>query len=378
MIWSVGQADPETQPATATSTAKSHKPRPTTGLTITESDFTEILRNLYKTGKYTELLQKTARIDFDEWDFSFCWEVMILQSEAYRRMGSHLAAETTARKLLKYIQKQPGPGKRRMVIRRSNAYGNIEGYWDFGPAGRGVYRHRPVEKVQSLSFLLEVYKCVRKGVYHSPRTGKPLQGSKPVSDNSAWEAAQRDYAQCALKHLDDVVKEKIGGVNSTDRLMSDLVAALRVIDVVRTHRPKQANAKAVPVINAFIKRYEKIAETPCKKSIKRVEKLRKREFWSKHQFMTLSQRKAIINKIWNTAKQLYVTNYKWGALITSYSRRYGFLPKVQPEIKKLAARRDKLEKSFVKLDEFIQRYYRTRSPSSPGSTPRSKIPTAPW
>lgn len=160
--------------------------------------------------------------------------------------------------------------------------------------------------------------------------------------------------------------------------MSDLVAALRVIDVVRTHRPKQANTKAAPVINAFIKRYEKIAETPCKKSIKRIEKLRTRKFWPKHKFMTLSQRKAIVNKVWNRAKELYVTNYEWGAMTTSYSRRYGFGPKVQPEIKKLAARRDKLEKSFVQMDEFVQKYYRTRSPSSPGSSPRSKIPTAPW
>ena len=88
MVWSAGQAGPETQPATAISTAKSHKPQPTTGLTITESDFTEILRNLYKTDKYTELLRKTARIDFDERDFSFCWEVLMLQAEAYRRVGS--------------------------------------------------------------------------------------------------------------------------------------------------------------------------------------------------------------------------------------------------------------------------------------------------
>ncbi len=160
--------------------------------------------------------------------------------------------------------------------------------------------------------------------------------------------------------------------------MSELIGSLRIIDVARTHQSRQANAKAVPIINAFIKRYEQVAEPPCKKSIKQVEKLRKRKFWPKHRFMSLAQRRAVINKVWSTSKRLYVTNYKWGAMLTSYSRRNGILPKVQPQINKLAERRKKLEKSFVMLDEFVERKYRTRSPSKSGSTPRSKIPTAPW
>jgi hypothetical protein len=378
MVWAIGSgALRKEQPATSTSSTTQAHRQPTTGLSISESDFVVILHDLYKDGKYNDLLRKTARINYDERDFSFCWEVLMLQSQAYRRVGSHLAAEATVRKLLKYAQKRPGLGKRRMIFRRSNLYDKIEGYWDFDVGGKGTYRHRPLEKTQFASFLLEVYKCVKKGIYYSPGTGKPLQGKKPVSDDGVWGAAKKDYARSALKHLDSVM-EKLSSLGSTDRLTTELIKSLRIIDVVRTHQFKQANAKAVPVINAFIKRYEQVIEPPCKKSIKRVEKLRKRKFWPKHKFMTLAQRKAIISKIWNTSKQLYVTNYEWGAMLTSYSRRNGILPKVQTQIKKLADRRDKLEKSFVMIDEFVEKKYRTRSPSKPGSTARSKIPTTPW
>ncbi len=378
VVWAIGSGAPrQEQPATSTSTTTQAHRQPATGLSITESDFVVVLRNLYKNGKYNDLLRKTARINYDERDFSFCWEVLMLQSQAYRRIGSHLAAEATVRKLLKYAQKRPGPGRRRMIFRRSNLYDKIEGYWDFDAAGRGTYRHRPSEKIQFVSFLLEVYKCVKKGIYYSPGTGKPLQGKKPISDDGVWGAAKKDYARCALKHLDSVM-EKLSGLGSVDRLTTELIKSLRIIDVVRTHQSRQANAKAVPVINAFIKRYEQVVDSPCKKSIKRVEKLRKRKFWPKHKFMTLTQRKAVVNKVRKTSKRLYVTNYEWGAMLTSYSRRNGILPKVQAQIKKLADRRSKLEKSFVMIDEFVEKNYRTRSPSKPGRTARSKIPTAPW
>ncbi len=378
VVWAIGSGAPrQEQPATSTSTTPYVRRQPTTGLSITESDFVVVLRNLYKDGKYNDLLRKTARIDYDERGFSYCWEVLMLQSQAYRRIGSHLAAETTVRKLLKYAQKRPGPGRRRRIFRGSKRYDKIEGYWDFDAAGKGTYRHRPLEKIRFVSFLLEVYKCVKKGVYYSPGTGKPLQGKKPISDDGAWGAAKKDYARCALKHLDSVM-EKLSGLGSTDRLMTELIKSLRIIDIVRTHQSRQANAKAVPVINAFIKRYEQVVDSPCKKSAKRVEKLRKRKFWPRHKFMTLAQRKAIVNKVRNTSKRLYVTNYKWGAMLTSYSRRNGILPKVQAQIKKLADRRGQLEKSFVMVDEFIEKNYRTRSPSKPGRTARSKIPTASW
>ncbi len=140
MVWAIGSgALREEQSATSTSTTTTQAHRqPTTGLSISESDFVVLLRNLYKDGKYNDLLRKTARIDYDKRDFAFCWEVLMLQSQAYRRAGSHLAAETTVRKLLKYAQKRPGPGRKRIIFRRSNLYDRIEGYWDFNPAGGGI------------------------------------------------------------------------------------------------------------------------------------------------------------------------------------------------------------------------------------------------
>lgn len=377
MVWAVGSGALRQDKPAPTPASQPDK-QPITGLTITESDFIETLRNLYKAGKYNDLLRKTARINFNEREFSYCWEVLMLQSQAYRKVGSPLAAEATVRKLLKLAHKRPGPGGQRIVFRRSNnQYDKIEGYWDIGPSGEGTYRHRPLKKIQSASFLIEVYKCVKKGVYHSPATGKPLPGNKPISDDGAWAAAKEDYARSALKHLDNVT-EKLNTLKSADRLMSELVGSLRIIDVVRTHQSKQANEKAVPVINAFVERYEQVVESPCEKSIKRAEKLRKRKFWPKHKFMTLEERKSVVSKMWNTSKQLYVTNYDWGAMLTAYSRKHGILPKVQAQIDKLAARRKKLEDSFVQLDEYVGRKYRTRSPSKPGSTSRSKIPTAAW
>ncbi|MCK4623978.1 MAG: hypothetical protein KAV00_01615, partial [Phycisphaerae bacterium] len=94
VVWAIGSGAPrQEQPATSTSTTTQAHRQPATGLSITESDFVVVLRNLYKNGKYNDLLRKTARINYDERDFSFCWEVLMLQSQAYRRVGSHLAAE---------------------------------------------------------------------------------------------------------------------------------------------------------------------------------------------------------------------------------------------------------------------------------------------
>lgn len=378
LIWSVSllcAAGPKAKPV-STTTGKSPTSGPTTEPVLSSSGMADHLSQLYKTGKYKELLKKTVVINFDKQNLEFQWKALLLQSEAYRRLGSYIGAEKSLWQLQKYLLKEPGRGRLRTMIFRGGDYVKVEGYWERGASGSGTYRHRPDEKRNYVSFLISIYKSTKGGVYRSPLTGKSL-GSKPVSNNSAWEVAKTDTAKCRLKEIDAILKG-IAGVKTPKDLFSRFIDSLRIIDDVRLHRPKQADAKAAPVIIAFIKRYEQLAEEPCKKSMERAEKLRKGKIWPKRQFLTAKKRKSIVKNIWKTSKQTYVDNYRWGALTTGYSRRYGFLKKTQPEINKIAARRKKLEASFVKLDEYVQHRWRTHSLSKPGKPALSKIPTKPW
>ena len=310
------------------------------------------LAELHKAKRSAEVLEVTFRLRIKDCPYATRKTVLIYQSEAHRRRGQFADAERSLRKLLDAATKLPVPLRQAEVVQ--------------------------------LVFLLNVHRYLKEGVYQSPRSittrpaSAPAKRATKVSDDNAWKQAKADIGLYRLERVEEALA-KVKKSRSVRAFGRKLGAMLKIIDTTRPHLDKKrVDRTAVLVIVTVVGRYEKVVAGPAAKSIERVTKLRKGKLWPRGHMMTLKKKRSAVNAIWSGARDLYIANHELGALATRYSRKHKLLDKTRGAIKGPAARVEKLKRSFVQIDEYVDSSYRIHRLGDPPNDPLSRIPTKVW
>ena len=326
--------------------------RPASGptvLSLVEQDLVNRIRDLERTGGPKEVLAMTTTLSLEDRRYPLCREVLLAQSEAYRRTGQYPQASATIGRLIALAQKEPS--------------------------------HSRGDALAELMMLPKAYSCLRgKGHYQSPRIhGAASTGSapsdKPVSDDEAWGAAKRDYAQHFLGAVDASVA-RLGEKRTTSRLLEEYRTVLDVLDAVFPHCPDIAAQKTVAGTTEFLKRYDQLMDAACQSGLGRAAAMREGTLF-KGKVVTVNQKRDIAFGVHAGVRDLYVSHYVWGRTVTRYLRKRGLLSEMQGDLQAMAERAKTLQDAWVEVDNYMYNAYQTHRMGE-ANDPLKKIPTDPW